>query len=489
MSFITLLNLLPGNSASTIVRHLLAASIFLCLPSFAWAACELSGPIHDVTGNDNTENDWSSDGFYDAVGEVWHFNSEIVQYPLDLRSGIWCWRGGTVIRTDPLNETWSDAKHPNNSAFNAWSDNMVWDSVRIHNAHDAFRPDRRMNAWWEIRGSWVSYTRDDCIENDYFASGLVDDSLFDGCYVFISSRNGITPPDPPNTVTVQNSLIRLQKMPGPYGHPDPSVMGHGELFKYQADSPELVLKNNIFLIEGCAATKYRAENCEKPDMIGFKKLRECSNNIIVWVGEGNFPGTIPDDPSCVTVTTDVGVWEEARTAWLADHPEVARIEGLDPPPQETEPAPGDTVEPDPVVDEEPIPDETIEPEPISDTEPAPEEPTEPDPVVDTQPEPDSGGDTIVTDDRAPYVRIVSPIKGTKIFRGTSMWVEVDVSDNVGVSRLEVYVDNALFVFEGAGTHGFNVVVDASQGRSRVTAQAYDVSGNHSADESSFIAVR
>jgi hypothetical protein len=43
----------------------------------------------------------------------------------------------------------------------------------------------------------------------------------------------------------------------------------------------------------------------------------CSNVTIVWTGEGPYPGTYP---SCVTVTTDVRVWDDRADAYESSHP-------------------------------------------------------------------------------------------------------------------------------------------------------------------------
>lgn len=471
---------------------------------------ELSGPLTVFQGTSGyVENDYFNlpDGArFDARGATFYGQTDpvlsdgsIIDYPVDLRSDFansYCWAGGVVHFTNDYDITWTQSKHPNNAAFNTRAGTVIWDGVRVHNAHDAFRPDRNVNGWWEIRNSWVSYNRDDCIENDYFASGLVDDSLFDGCYVFLSSRNGLTDV-PLNTVTVQSSLVRMQKMPGPYGHPDPSVMGFGMIFKYQGDSPELVLRNNIFLIEGCGSTRYNADACGHTEYIGFfpdTKLGECTGNVIVWLGEGEFPGDIPDDPACVTVTKDRTVWDAARAKWLAEHPLVARIYGVDAPAPQQDTALDPAPEPEPIPELEPDPEPTPEPDPDITLEPAPEPDSTVEPAPDTTDKTrwfrkDRTGSTF-RDGQSPSVDIISPIGGTKVFPSTSLWVEVDVSDNVGVARLEVYINKGPpYIFEGDGTHGFAWVVDNSRNWHVINALAYDESGNKSVDRIRVFTVR
>lgn len=431
---------------------------------------ELDGSLTELRGiTEYFENDWFNipDGSrFDARGAAFLAQTDpllsdgsIITYPVDLRADLansFCWAGGVVRYTNDADITWADSKHPNNAAVISIAGRAIFDGVRIHNAHDGIRPRRNPRGWWEIRNSWISYNRDDCIENDGFAAGLVDDSLFDGCYVFLSSRV----PDATNygnTVTVQNSLIRMQEMPGPYGHDDPSVKGHGPLFKYQAESPDLVLRNNIFLMESYVSTKYTIRSrSASASLLGFQggKLAACSGNVIVWTGPGEFPGNIPADSSCVTVTTDMTVWENARATWLAEHPLVARIDGVD--------------EPAPVPDPEPIP------------EPEPEPTPGPEPDTTLEPLPESSAGTTTEDTQDPSLTIISPVRGTRVFPSTAIWVEVYVSDNVGVDRLEVHIDqNSPMVFEGGGTHGFNWDIPESWwgNRHSIMFVAYDLAGN------------
>ena len=416
---------------------------------------ELSGPLVDVTGTEYAYNplfNLSNGSRLDARGDVYTGQTDpalpdgsIVGYIIDLRSDLAnsiCWAGGVIHYTNDYDITWGESKTPNNAALMTWTGDAIFDGVRIHNAHDAIRPRRNTDMFWEVRNSWITYNRDDCIESDFMAAGLVDDSLFDGCNVFLSSRNlGDYIRMPRNIVTVQNSLIRMQEMPGPYGHPDRSIMGHGPLFKYQNQSPNLVLRNNIFLMESYVTTKnvVRSE-ASSFEQLGFRvsqgQLKECSGNIIVWTGPGEFPGDIPNDPSCVTVTTDRAVWEDARAKWIAEHPLVARIDGVD--------------DPAPAPDPEPAP----EPDPIP----------EPEPALDTTP---------------PLVEILSP--PLLVQRKTNQIIEVDALDDVAILRVEIYINGNLeAVLDGPGFIDWRVPGNP-HGRYEITATAIDTSGNFSTD--------
>jgi hypothetical protein len=158
--------------------------------------------------------------------------------------------------------------------------------------------------------------------------GLVDDSLLDGCYVAFSAR-----PSQPiidsgwdghdKLWTIQNTLIRLQPMPLPSGGTsNPDGLGHGGFFKWhlwdnQASSlsPKLALHDNVFMAERVGEVN--------PDRMGIPpgQLQSCSNNVMVWLGAGPFPATLP---SCFTVTTDRGVWDRAVADWERRHPQVPR---------------------------------------------------------------------------------------------------------------------------------------------------------------------
>src|SRR5262249_15709844 len=131
------------------------------------------------------------------------------------------------------------------------------DGVRMHDVWDAIRPYPGTGGL-VVKAVWLSYVRDDCVENDFMLPGGVDDSLFDGCHTAFSARWG--GPNPPTTQgtavwTIQNSLVRLEPMPYPdhwqtYGTP-----GHNTFFKWTSielettPSPRVRLIGNIFMAE------------------------------------------------------------------------------------------------------------------------------------------------------------------------------------------------------------------------------------------------
>jgi hypothetical protein len=110
-------------------------------------------------------------------------------------------------------------------------------------------------------------------------------------------------------------------MPGP-GSVTADGLGHAGFFKWHkwddpanSISPKLALHDNVFLAERVGDVG--------PDRMGVPpgQIASCSNNVIVWLGAGPFPGTLP--AGCFTVTTDRRVWDTAVATWIARHPGVA----------------------------------------------------------------------------------------------------------------------------------------------------------------------
>jgi hypothetical protein len=234
-----------------------------------------------------------------------------------------CLRGGTVVGEQPDGASWHDVKDSAGAAVTVNATGAIVEGMRIHNVEDAFVPMKSSD--FVIRGNWVTYNRDDCIENDAFAGGLIEDNLFDGCFTFYSAVNsGITEaPVAPggaadSVVTMRNNLIWMQNMPGPYKKPR-DTFGYAVGFKMWDDrTTGLALHDNIFLVEEPVADGelylYRVAD----------KVVSCSNNTLIWLGEGDFPEELPD---CFSVIRDRSVWDEARQAWLDAHPDVARLPG------------------------------------------------------------------------------------------------------------------------------------------------------------------
>lgn len=245
-----------------------------------------------------------------------------------------CVAGGTVIGDWDLCASWRDLKNENHACLSFETNRTSIQGLHCFNTHDGIRP-RSPNGpqsepaggeGFDIAHVWLEYIRDDCIENDTVASGVIRDSLLDGCFAGISVRPGKKRPDLSDvTITLDHVLLRLEAMP----HPNRSVIatvdgidyGHLAILKTYDGGPGWVIRDSVFVVQGDSHSRLTQ---------GFEKLRECSNNTIIWLGEGPFPDAYPDD--CFTLTTDVTVWEKAVADWHARHPDVGR---------ERKPGPGD----------------------------------------------------------------------------------------------------------------------------------------------------
>lgn len=225
-----------------------------------------------------------------------------------------CLSGGSITGVFSRNETWAQSKAHAGAGAQFWPRMFSVESMRVDNIHDGFRPIDGND--WTVRGVHMSYIRDDCIENDHMRSGFIEDSLFDGCYVFVSARpsSAILNEGWDGTnelVEVDRALVRMQAMPGPDCL---GSNGWGTTWKWHSGnpgkSPKLTIRNSIF--------RYDQLGCSGSGSVQLPpgKLENCDNNVVVWTGAGNFPSGLP---ACFTVTRDTSIWDDAVTDWLVRH--------------------------------------------------------------------------------------------------------------------------------------------------------------------------
>lgn len=332
-------------------KLLLAAA--LLWPGVALAQecpADFTGTQLSVRSASGTQQSWTGLGdltYADGVGAQiqmstvpnWRGGNPIVlKTPAGSQNRV-CLQGPAIENTNAIDLSWSASKRVSDMGVTLQGGRLTVEDVRLYNVHDGIGPSRdRPEAVGQgafvMRRIWMTWVRDDCIENDHFRSGLIEDSLFDGCYSFLSSRNKNRTEEDfrrNETVTVRDSLIRIAQMPEPARHEGRDYTGSGPIFKYSGNSPSLILENNIFLIEDIPSDANDPSrwlsNADK--RLGFRGdwglLKECRGNVIVWLGSGAYPGNLPDDVQCVTITTDRSVWDTARDAWIAAHPTVPRL--------------------------------------------------------------------------------------------------------------------------------------------------------------------
>lgn len=262
----------------------------------------------------------------DARGASWAIQNS---YPVSIQ-GIerldLCMVGGYITSLYSHETTpWSDWHR--SSALTVKRPGFQALQTRMHNVGDGARFTGTAPGW-TMRGVHMTRVHDDCIENDGMQTGAVDDSFFDGCYVFYSARGGFgtTADGSGNTFTLANSLVRLEHMPSVYNG-DPGG-GHGPFFKLSVNpnfgrSPRMVIRNTVFRVDehthngtlGIPAFDHDLDPATPA--VPYLAPEDCSGNTVVWLGEGPYPDPLPD---CFTITTDPAVWDRAVDRWHANRP-------------------------------------------------------------------------------------------------------------------------------------------------------------------------
>jgi hypothetical protein len=271
------------------------------------AQCLSGGRTTAVRGfqTDRYTTDVPAGGAVDALGALW---LQIANYPVSFGGGAGgCWLGGDIVGTYPQSTPWATFHHTTGLAFT--NRNFTVEGARVHNIGDGIEV-RTGATNFTISGAHLSFIHDDCVQNDELYTGVIEDSLLDGCYVGFSARptKGDSVEGRADTVTIRDDVVRLQPMPTVYKGRAP---GTGGFFKWDEHGrgPVLVLRDNVF----------RADQRPNHQSLGLPagyKVR-CSNNVVVWLGKGRYPDKLP---KCFRITRDRSVWDRAVAAWLAAHP-------------------------------------------------------------------------------------------------------------------------------------------------------------------------
>jgi hypothetical protein len=186
-----------------------------------------------------------------------------------------------------------------------------------------------------------AFIHDDCIENDAMQSGRIIDSKFDGCGVFLSSRDWAVDGHA-NTVEIDGTLVRLQAMYNSF-HPvtDEHGMGygynrHGGFFKWAATAypnpdgggspPKLVIRRSIFRSDDRAPYGGNENGnlalppgtvCDHVVVVGWDAWED--RDRASWIDACGPVGTGEDANLRVGTVAD---WNQAVAAWDDAHPEI-----------------------------------------------------------------------------------------------------------------------------------------------------------------------
>jgi hypothetical protein len=227
-----------------------------------------------------------------------------------------CVVGGTIVGSQSRDLTWQTMKGSlDGDGLHFTSHGGVVDGIRVDNVEDGVGTIAGDPEGIMIRNAYMSYIRDDCIENDWIVGLIVKDSLLDGCFFGLSERPALsmTPRAAPaaERTLMDGVLMRLQPMPfeARRARCDADGLGTGGFFKWSPYANRLVVKNSILFAERVAAL------CGGP--MDFPEDATFENVTLVWLGSGDYPGRLP--ASGVTVTHDRQVWDQVKQDWLERH--------------------------------------------------------------------------------------------------------------------------------------------------------------------------
>lgn len=196
-------------------------------------------------------------------------------------------------------------------------------NVRVDNMGDGVSFSSRTTNGWRIIGSRLSNLHDDAVENDYMSSGLIKDTLI-SAYVGLSAEGGSWTGHQDGrdrTVRLRGVLLHHKPMPTVYKGKAP---GTGPLWKWsdgdaeEGYGPMLSIQDTIILVNQDSG--FDDIRFPRTDA-GQSYLRDCARNVIVWTGQGPYPGDVPKG---FRLTRDKTVWNEAVADWKARHPRLAK---------------------------------------------------------------------------------------------------------------------------------------------------------------------
>lgn len=206
----------------------------------------------------------------------------------------------------------------------------VIDGARIHNVEDGWHPREtpsfKLRSYpntgrFVLRNTYMTAVRDDCIENDEFLPGDVENSLFDGVHCFLSEQNerqaGLyrpivetIGPNEDRHINLNRVLVRLTITNG-------GEKGTGKWFKLMGrESPV----HHINITDCVFATDAPPRQGGWQSQRFPKDATFRGTNYVLWLGApGAFGGTLPKEVKFLEGQAAKDKWHEVRNEWLKAH--------------------------------------------------------------------------------------------------------------------------------------------------------------------------
>ena len=232
----------------------------------------------------------------DARGVIWRPRQPrrgvgVARYAVAFNGTGNCWIGGKIVgpgqssRTAPSAMAVGAGYGTRNTAIHLLDINRTLNGIWA--GPDAF--DLR------LENVLLSEIKDTCIVADHEGDLIVDKVFFHKCGRVVKLETQSAG----STFTIRNSIIRIND--------GRNARGRGRLFNGRS----IESKAQVYFEDNVVVT------AAKLDARSLSILEaNCSDNTLIWLGNGDYPGDLPD---CFTVVEGKKAWREVRRAWMEQH--------------------------------------------------------------------------------------------------------------------------------------------------------------------------